>query len=330
MSTPDKYDRRKNRDQKNVQMGEWYRQNLLPELAKSRYGSEHKQGQVVEDSLDLIAGLESEDGDVVSMIEDIHSIVSQARSTHTRAPQSESSSSEGPDDTEETELDELKRKVAEGEAIDADEHDLSVVKGVRGLDERPAIVASAVLNDSHTSLDKASIMEFCQRKLGYAKEGARGLAEQVQWELEDQLYRPIPGRDWVSKQVERDMDTGYHKATVGIASEAMSETKYRREMSGSLEKYMGVQGRFEFDTGPFASEEEAADAVVEVVRVVEHQQENGSKGYPRRSREVLREVWSRVEDADLVRAEPSKVGQSLKVTVAMAGLWDVVKGDADE
>lgn len=309
------------RKQKNLRLHERYH-DQLEALAVELFGSSQKQGQVVERLLDLHG-----DDDVVGMIEEMHSVIVSDRTAHTQVHSPSSSESDSASSEKEKVVAELERKAVEGEPIDPEDYDLGFIKGGKGVD-RAAIVAQAVLT-THTGLDKASIKEFCQREVGYSPNGARELAKEVVWELLDELYTPIPSGDWVKEQVEQDIDIGYHTATVGNDSEGMSAAKYRREMSGSLEAYMGVMGKTELETGPFADESEAADAVYELMRVVAHQQDNGAPGYPRRSREVLREVWSRVQDEGLTNAKSPDAEQSLILTLSNMNLTGVVNGDSD-
>ena len=310
--------RRENRGQKNLQMGEFYRKELLPNLAKSQYGSTEKQGQIVEDILDYYVSLDADNNDVVAMIEDIHAAVVGARTTH---PPTSDDVVDGGDNFGD-EVSELLRKAKEGEPIDPDEHDLSVIKGGSGID-RASIVAQAVLT-TPTTLDIASIKEFCRREVGYSPNRARDLSEEVMWELEDLLYDPVPGRDWVKEQVEEDIRQDRHNAREG--GEGMSKSMYRREYAKSVEAYAGARADLPQE-GPYVDEQEAADAVYEALNTLLNSYKSGTTHQSRRAGVVIQKIWDRT-DPGVRDTKPSQTDSTIKFIVATNDdLKNVVMGD---
>lgn len=269
------------RSQKNVSMDEEY-QEKLENLAQSLYSSKKKQGQVIEHLIDMHGN-----EDLLGMVEDIHAAVVDGQTTHTQDVVGDDESDDGGDNV----LSELKRKAEEGEAIDPAEYDLEAIKG-KPVD-RAGIVARAVLTGTHIDLDKNSIQEFCQREVGYSTNAARDLAKEVMWELEDELYNPVPSKDWVSEQVEEDLRNDRHNARQGGIG--MSEPKYRREFGGSVEAYAGMKNDLPRD-GPYSSEQEAADAVYDAFDELLRAHKTGGKHQSRHARRVMCEVWERTSD----------------------------------
>lgn len=204
--------------------------DALEEMAKSRYGSKMKQGQVVDDLVAMYG-----DETMLGLIEDIHeatvggSARSGSASTHTSKSDSASTKSrDGP-------VGELEDLASDGEAIDPEEHDLSVLKGVRGVD-RAGIVVAALKGTGSSCWPKGEITDFVQRNLKMSRNGARNVAHEATFQL---IESPLMGMDsWVREQIPRDIDDGLNNAREG--GEGMSDWKYEDTYGGSLTEYTVV------------------------------------------------------------------------------------------
>ena len=202
----------------------------LEEMAKSRYGSKMKQGQVVDDLVAMYG-----DETMIGLIEEIHdatvggSARSGSASTHTSETESASEKSrDGP-------VGELEDLASDGEAIDPEEHDLSVLKGVRGVD-RAGIVVAALKGTGESCWSKGEITDFVQRNLKMSRNGARNVAKEATFEL---VESPLMGMDsWVREQISRDIEAGLNDAREG--GEGLSDWKYEDTYGGSLTDYTVV------------------------------------------------------------------------------------------
>ncbi|MFD1686384.1 hypothetical protein [Halobellus litoreus] len=219
-----KTDSQERRQQKNISVLEETAE-ALEEMALERHGSRRKQGQVVDELVAMYRG----EG-MLELIKEIHEATvekssrSGSASTHTSKPVA-TKSSDGPV----AELEDLAR---EGEAIDPEAHDLSVLKGARGID-RAAIVVAALRGTGQASWTQGEITDFVQKHLKLSRNGARNVAKEATFEL---VESPLMGIDsWVRDRVQQDIEDEYNNSRQ--RGEGLSDWKYEDTYGGGLAAY---------------------------------------------------------------------------------------------
>lgn len=229
--------RRQHRKQKNIRIGEWYADTLLPKLSRRAYGTDNKHGQVIEEALDVYLdkinsdeGSDGVDSSTKRMVAEIHAEVCGSKSAHTHTRSRSSSSS---NQTGDSVVDELVEMAEAGEPIDPDEYDLSEIKGVRGV-PREQIVKS-VLDHKYGDRGYAThdeIKAVYLYDIGYSDNGARQHINKLEYALTES---PLVGiSSWVKEQVESEIDDRWN----GGKYVHMRTSKYRSKYAGGLADYL--------------------------------------------------------------------------------------------
>jgi len=256
----------------------------LEEIAESRYGSRMKQGQVVDDLVAMYG-----DEGMLQLIKEIHeatvssSLRSGSASTHTCKPSSQKSR-EGP-------VGELEDLALEGEAIDPEAYDLSVLKGVRGVD-RAAIVVAALRGTGQVGWTQGEITDFVQKHLKLSRNGARNVGKEATFEL---VESPLMGLDsWVRDRVQQDIEDEYNNSRK--KGDGISDWKYEDSYGSGFAEYTSADGDLMPEVEAYYVDESAMlDDLESVVQLVTIPLMKGvGRPQQRRSRNALCELGRRL------------------------------------
>ena len=194
----------------------------LEEMALERYGSQYKQGQVVDE---LVANEGS--GDLLRMVSEMHEVVCPERddseSTHTTQTEYEA------DDPAK----ELERIAKEQGYLVVDEHDLSVLGGARGVD-KTAVYIAALRGAGYNKVTKGQVRDLIMQEVGVSYNSANQHAQQVILQLHDS---PLSGMEsWVSDAVDQCLDMTLN----GKDGLRRKDNKFTAEFGKSLQVFAGL------------------------------------------------------------------------------------------
>jgi hypothetical protein len=256
----------------------------LEEMARERYGSAYKQGQVVDE---LVANEGS--GDLLRMVDEMHDVVvssalGESESTHTTQPEY------GADDPAK----ELERLAKEQGYLVTEEHDLSVLAGARGID-KTAVYIAALRGDNQESVTKAEVRDMIMRDVGLSYNSANQHAQQVTLQLHKS---PLSGmEDWVSEAVDECLDANLN-AKDGLRRK---DNQFKSDFGDSIEDFAGANNElvstgdsYYLDVKDVVSD---AQRDMHIVKVA-----NNNRQYPKSvmTQMVAKEMVRRVRESEIL------------------------------
>ncbi|OVE85105.1 hypothetical protein B2G88_12220 [Natronolimnobius baerhuensis] len=272
---------------------------FIEDKAEEWYGSSYDQGRVVDrliSDFNRQESIKTEISEIKEMLEENEEASSQA---------SFSVQGVGGSEVDEEELEELLQLANEGEAIDTAEYDISLIKGVQGID-RDEVVYAALRGESQNAWTKKEVRNYIMDEVGYAKGSANDIANTII--RRHMIDSPFNNHgEWLDDLVETDIENNFAKL-----DDTASDKAYRRNYS-TLADYADIDDEWS-NTVYHVSDEQAAEHMLMLALDVHKTVRNGDNLEQKRGLKVMDKVISQSGDlltVDVYNGEYASFGDHL-------------------